>query len=134
MFLEQVKDSVIAQWMAPFVPGEHVFYFYLMSSFVIASATYFWFSRREPGARPEGISKGLFGYIFDKSVWLHRSALQDYGFFAVNTVIYTGIVAHFLISGHVVNGMLERALVWAFGAPDMAVFEPSKTTVIRHSP
>ena len=133
MFLEQVKDSVIAQWMAPFVPGEHVFYFYLMSSFVIASATYFWFSRREPGARPEGISKGLFGYIFDKSVWLHRSALQDYGFFAVNTVIYTGIVAHFLISGHVVNGMLERALVWAFGAPDMAVFEPSKTTVIAYT-
>lgn len=133
MFFDTLKDSVIAQWMAPFLPDQHIFYLYLMSSLLIAIGTYLWFSWREAGARPDGISKGLFGYIFDKDVWFHPSARQDYLFFLVNSVVYSGIVAHFLISSHVAFGMLEHALTWIFGVRQEAAFEPGIMSAVLYT-
>jgi sterol desaturase/sphingolipid hydroxylase (fatty acid hydroxylase superfamily) len=133
MIFDAIRDGTFKQWMALVLPSESLFYLYLGSAFVIAMGTYFWFSAREKGARPDGISKGLFGYIFDKDVWLHNSAKQDYVFFVVNSVIYSGIVAHFMISSHVAFEVLNQGLTALFGTRETPLFLPSLTSAFLYT-
>ncbi len=133
VFLDDIYHGTIKQFMAPLLPSESLFYLYLASALLISTVTYFWFSYREEKNRPEGISKGLIGYIFDRKVWLHKSARQDYIFFVINALIYNGIVAHFLISGHVAFGAISNALGSLFGYRTAPVFEPSVLSAIAYT-
>jgi len=49
--------------MAPLVPTARIFYVYLATAFVLSIATYIYFSTREESERPEGISRGMIGYL-----------------------------------------------------------------------
>ncbi|SMX22056.1 sterol desaturase family protein [Boseongicola aestuarii] len=133
MILDSIQNGFIEQFVAPFLPSKSLFYLYLGSALLISTLTYIWFSYREEANRPDGISKGLWGYIFDKDVWLHRSARQDYIFFVVNALIYHGILAHFLISGHVAFGAIDNGLVFFFGVRTQPFFEPSLATTIAYT-
>ena len=133
MFFDGMLERSLGQIMAPLAPSESIFFLYLGSALVISMGTYFWFLRRECAARPDGISKGMFGYIFDRSIWLHRSARQDYIFFLVNIIIYNGIVTHFLVSGHVIYNAFGYIFEFFFGVRDVPIFENSALTTLAYT-
>ncbi len=133
MFLDDIYHGAIKQFMAPLLPSESLFYLYLASALLISTVTYFWFSYREEKDRPLGISKGLIGYIFDREVWMHKSARQDYFFFIVNALIYNGIVAHFLISGHVAFGAISNGFEYLFGQRTAPIFQPSLLSAVAYT-
>jgi len=116
--------------MAPLLPGARIFYAYLASAFVLAIVSYIYFSTREEDARPEGISGGMIRYLFDPRVWLHKSAQQDYVFFFFNGLIYYGVLAQLLVSGHIFFGVFALGLESVFGAQETAVFAPSTSTAV----
>ncbi len=133
MFLDGVFGGTLTAWMAPLLPSQKAFYLYLLAAFAIAAGTYVYFSYREEAARPEGIKKGLLGYIFDPAVWFHRSARQDYMYFALNAIVYYGIVAQLLISGHVFFGAFGGLLETLFGVRDAPIFTPSPLTAAAYT-
>ncbi|MEO1025118.1 MAG: creatininase family protein [Pseudomonadota bacterium] len=133
MFLDNILGGTLSAWMAPLIPSQKAFYLYLLSAFVIAIGTYVYFSYREENARPDGVSKGLIGFIFDRDVWLHRSALQDYMYFAFNALVYYGIVAQLLISGHVFFGAFSQGLEALFGTLSAPIFASSPLSAVLYT-
>lgn len=133
MFIDTMFGGTLGAWMAPLLPSQKAFYLYLISAFVIAGLSWVYFSHREESARPEGISKGLFGYIFDPGVWFHRSAKQDYLYFVLNALIYYGIVAQLLIAGHIFFGAFTQGLEAIFGLREVPVFAPSPLTAAAYT-
>ncbi|MDT8342958.1 MAG: creatininase family protein [Thermohalobaculum sp.] len=123
MFLDTVIDQTTTRWTAVALPGQRIFWLYLIAAFVIATATYLWFGAREAdAARPDGVRKGLWGYIFDREVWLHRSARQDYVYFFANGLIYAGIISQLLITAHFMFGVFGVTLDAAFGPRETPLF------------
>lgn len=133
MFIDTAFGSTLTAWMAPLLPSQKAFWLYLLCAFVIAGGSWLYFSHREENARPDGVSKGFLAWVFDPKVWFHRSAKQDYMYFALNALIYYGIVAQLLVSGHVFFNAFGDALTWAFGAPDTAIFAPSALTAALYT-
>lgn len=134
MFLDTVINQTTAHWTALILPSQRVFWLYLLAALVIATGTYVWFKRREDSdARPEAVSKGLWGYIFDRDIWLHNSAKQDYLYFFVNGLIYAGIVSQLLISAHLFYGVFGVTLDAIFGRPDTPFFEATPLTAVLYT-
>ncbi|WP_171124936.1 MULTISPECIES: sterol desaturase family protein [unclassified Ruegeria] len=119
--------------MAPLLPSTSLFYLYVVSAFIISAAVFFFFERKEGERRPDEIEKGLFGYIFDRKVWLHPSSKQDYYFFIVNTFIYSGIIAHFMISGHIVFNAFGNVFESVLGPRQEALFTLSVFTSLAYT-
>lgn len=133
MFIDTALGSTLAAWMAPLLPSQKGFYLYLLCAFGIASCSWLYFSHREESARPDGVEKGLLAWIFDPRIWFHRSAKQDYMYFVLNALIYYGIVAQLLVSGHIFFNAFGAGLDWAFGLRDSAVFAPSAVTAALYT-
>ncbi len=133
MFVDLFKDGVIQNFMAPLLPSTSLFYLYVVSAFIISAAVFFFFERKEGERRPDEIEKGLFGYIFDRKVWLHPSSKQDYYFFIVNTFIYSGIIAHFMISGHIVFNAFGNVFESVLGPRQEALFTLSVFTSLAYT-
>ncbi len=133
MFVDLFKDGVIQNFMAPLLPSMSLFYLYVVSAFIISAVVFFLFERCEEEKRPEEIEKGLFGYIFDRKIWLHPSAKQDYYFFIVNTFIYSGIIAHFMISGHIVFNAFGNMFDAVLGPRQEALFSLSVFTSLAYT-
>jgi len=121
------------QWLALALPGQRIFFLYLISALVLAVLSFLWFARQPEGARPDGVRRGAFGYIFDKRVWLHRSARQDYGYFLLNAMVYYGVISQLLVGGHVFFGLTEMGLNATFGVREVPVFEANWLTVILYT-
>ena len=128
MFMDTALGSTLAAWMAPLLPSQKAFYIYLLCAFVIAGGSWLYFSHREENARPDGVEKGFLAWVFDPRIWFHRSAKQDYLYFVLNALIYYGIVAQLLVSGHIFFNAFGNGLEWAFGHQDSPVFAPSHLT------
>lgn len=133
MFIDTALGSTLAAWMAPILPSQKAFYLYLLCAFVIAGFSWLYFSHREESARPDGVEKGFLAWVFDPGIWFHRSAKQDYLYFVLNALVYYGIVAQLLVSGHMFFNAFGGALDWAFGVRDMAVFAPSPLTAAAYT-
>ena len=125
--------GTLVAWMAPLLPSETMFYLYLLTAFVLAFGSYVWFSWKAEGARPDAVSHGFLGYVFDRRVWFHASARQDYMYFVLNGLIYYGIVAQMLLVAHVLFGAFGQGLESLFGTRDTAVFEPSTWSALAYT-
>ena len=68
MSFDAIISGTLWAWMAPLLPSQKGFYLYLITAFVIAIGSYIYFSYREEAARPDGIEKGLWGYLFDRTI------------------------------------------------------------------
>ena len=128
--LNTIKESTLYQLMAPFLPDQSLFVLHLISALFLAVLVYLYFSYREDRDRPDGISKGLFAYIFDRDIWFHKSSRQDYLYFVANSFIFSGVIAQFYISGVVFFGVFDVGLVSFFGERDFATFEPTPTSAL----
>lgn len=133
MFTDAIFSGTMTAWMAPLLPSQKAFYLYLLTALVIAGGSYLFFSYREESARPEGISKGFVGYVFDPKIWFHRSAKQDYMFFVLNGLIYYGVIAQLLIFGHILFGVFGGGLEALFGVRDAPVFTPNVWTAAAYT-
>lgn len=133
MFFETILDKASGMWFAVSMPSQKIFYIYLLSAFVIAAASYIFFASRDEGQRPDGIKKGMLGYIFDPEVWAHKSARQDYAYFVINALIYYGVISQLMIGGHVLFEVFGASLNGIFGVRENAIFEPGPTTFIIYT-
>lgn len=133
MFMDTALGSTLAAWMAPLLPSQKAFYIYLLCAFVIAGGSWLYFSHREESARPHGVEKGFLAWVFDPRIWFHRSAKQDYLYFFLNALIYYGIVAQLLVSGHIFFNVFGNGLEWAFGHQDSPIFAPSPLTAAAYT-
>ncbi len=132
-FFDTLLAGTIQQWTSLLFPTQRIFYLYLASAFVIAAVTYFWFAARDAKDRPDGIEKGLLGYLFDPKIWWHKSARQDYIFFFVNGLIYYGIIGQLMIGGHVFYNAMGVGWETLFGLRDTPVFEPNALTALAYT-
>lgn len=98
MSLETSLNSIIEHLLSIAIPSRRIYFLYLLSALVLAilSCLYFkYFCTNQE--KPEKIDSGIFAFIFDKSVYFHKSARQDYVFFFVNGVLFYGILSHLMI-------------------------------------
>ncbi len=132
-FFDTLLAGTLHQWASLILPSQRIFYLYLASAFVIAAITYFWFARRAAEDRPDGIEKGLLGYLFDPNIWWHKSARQDYLFFFVNGLIYYGIIGQLMIGGHVFYNAMGVGWESLFGLRGTPVFEPNALSALAYT-
>ena len=68
-------------------PENRIYCLYLLSSLLLALFVY---SRRKK-------KKSFFSYIFDKRIWMSKSALNDYLIFAFNNLLKVLFIGPYLI-------------------------------------
>lgn len=93
-----------------------LFWGYLVSALVIAALVYV---VRETRTAPFSW-RGLTRFIWPKRVWLHPSSLLDYKFVVVDTVLFTAILAPFVVSAYAVADGVGAALTAMFGVADLS--------------
>ena len=91
MTLEKVLNIIIDTYELSkdhfFDPENRIYYLYLFSSLLLALFVY---SRRKK-------KKSFFSYIFDKRVWMSKSALNDYLIFGFNNLFKVLFIGPYLI-------------------------------------
>jgi len=79
MSLETSLTSIWEQFLSVALPSKRIYFLYLLSALVLAIITFFYFKYLcKDQEKPEKIDSGIFAFIFDKSVFFHKSAIQDY--------------------------------------------------------
>lgn len=83
--------SILGEALLPLLrkfanPAERLCWLHLLSALTLACLAYVVSSERSKGV-------GLVGYLFPKSVWLHRSARVDYAFVAITTIAWAAFVS-----------------------------------------
>lgn len=122
MFLEVTKNNTLERWFGIAVPSERIFVLYLATAFILSVCVFFYYRFMNSENRPEKIDKGLFSYIFDKDVFLHRSARQDYLYFIINSLLYVGIISQLMVSTHFFTSAFLAVLQNIFGVSDDPLF------------
>src|SRR5579872_129433 len=102
-------NNTARHWLGFFVPAERIFGLYVLS--MVAIAWFAWRSRRQHGNE----SRGFFTYAFDRGVYGHNSARQDYVYFVGNGFIYYGVLAQLLYSERPFALLVHGALTRTFG-------------------
>ncbi len=95
-------------------PDQKIYYLYLLSSILVALL--FTVYDRVWNHNPTAVGD-LEASVVSKRIWFGRSALNDYLFFYLNTLLYTIIMAPFFFVYTMVSSRLQLWLVQGFGAP-----------------
>lgn len=100
--------------LAPFFPDQRIFIGYMVSALVLAFFAYI--SLRKVAAK-EGLDLkgGFFAFVFDKDVYGHKSAKQDYWFFVANAVIFYAFVIQYLVGQDVFYSVSNSLFVKWWG-------------------
>jgi len=81
--METALDKLITPFIFPFNGSQRIYWLYLYGAFVIGILVFF----RQKNINNDMKSTSLFSYLFPKEIYTHRSAINDYGFFYINTVL-----------------------------------------------
>jgi len=92
-------------------PENRIYYLYLISSLLLALFVY---SRRKK-------KKSFFSYIFDKRIWMSKSALNDYLIFAFNNLFKVLFIGPYLILSLYLAFYIQEYLVIWFGFPEKSL-------------
>lgn len=131
MFFDRFSDSTLRGVLTFASPGSRVFVFYLFTAFLLAVGSFIYFRYlAEADRRPETIERGLIGYIFDRSIFWHRSARQDYLYFLINTALYGGIISQALVGMHVMTDVFEAGFEAVLGPRGAPLFEASPSAAV----
>lgn len=129
-----IKDNASHRLMAFASPDERVFGLYLLMAAMIGVVSWAYYRyMAKPENKPDNVQKGLLGFVFDKDVFLHKSAIQDYFYFVTNAVIYVGIVSQLLISIHFFMMLFSGVLNGAFGVPTEPIMQVSLLSVVLYT-
>ncbi len=113
--LEAAALKLVAGVMTPVVyflsAGVRFYWLYLLSALVIAVLLFCLRDRPAGRFSPRALAR----YLWPKAVWLHPSALLDYRYVALDAVLFTVLVAPFIVSAYAISGQVEGALAGTFG-------------------
>ena len=88
-------------------PENRIYYVYLLSSLLLALFIYKRIKKK----------KSFFSYVFDKRIWMSKSAINDYLIFIFNNLIKILFIGPYLILGlYIAFYINEYLLIW-FGFP-----------------
>ncbi|MBL7663050.1 sterol desaturase family protein [bacterium] len=92
-----------------FNPASRIFWFYLLTAFTIALAVYIVQEKKRN-------APSVLKYLFPKEILLHRSAIVDYFYFIINSVIFFLFLGPLMLS---TNWVAERSqeIFESLGAP-----------------
>ncbi|MEY4700767.1 MAG: hypothetical protein RL326_954 [Pseudomonadota bacterium] len=100
-----IQREVLPRLTEPFLlPSSRMFIAYLASSFLIAVVAHAF------AARKRGIGSNPIADILPRDVYLHRSAVVDYGYFVVNAVVSAFLLAPFAGVSIAVSAEVDRFL------------------------
>ena len=88
-------------------PENRIYYLYLLSSLLLALFVY---TRRKK-------KKSFFSYVFDKRIWMSKSALNDYLIFIFNNLFKVLFIGPYLIIGLYIAFYIHEYLIIWFGFP-----------------
>lgn len=112
--------SLDINYLHPWVATTRIFWPYLLSAIVLTLIVYL---LKKPQATGFSL-KGFFGFAFPRSVYAHKSAIQDYLYFFINQVVHGFIVVPFIITAPFISGLIYVFLRNHFGEPSLQ-FVPS---------
>jgi sterol desaturase/sphingolipid hydroxylase (fatty acid hydroxylase superfamily) len=124
-YLSFVQREVLPRLTDPFLlPTSRLFLAYLASSFLIAIIAHAITTRKR------GIDSSPVADIVPRSVYLHRSAIVDYGYFVVNAIVSAFLLAPFAGVSIAVSGQLSLVLRDLGLATNSAVATPWVVNVL----
>lgn len=118
MSIETFQMNVIGQFLGVLLPNSRIYYLYLISAIILAFVAYIQVEalhRHEDEEAGVPKRKGFLQFVFDPSILFHRSTKQDLVYFAVNSLVYYGLISQFLISSHALIGLFNGFLIASFG-------------------
>lgn len=124
-----IKVSIIERWGAISAPAERIFWLYLISALILAFLSWAYYRYLVKTKKPEKTSGDFFSYVFDKDVYLHRSAIQDYAYFFINAIFTFGIIAQLLLSSYFFMMAFYHLLGALFGVHEEALLPSSLWTL-----
>jgi sterol desaturase/sphingolipid hydroxylase (fatty acid hydroxylase superfamily)/creatinine amidohydrolase/Fe(II)-dependent formamide hydrolase-like protein len=133
MFFESVQINTLGSLLGFFLPTSRIYIVYLLSSLLLALIAYWQVEqahRKEHAAEGGPPLPGFWRYVFDPRAWTHKSAKQDFIYFAVNSLVYYGLISQFMISTHAMTDVFHSALVGAFGVRETPLFDTAPTIIL----
>ena len=112
MTLEKVFNIIVDAYELSkdhfFGPENRIYYLYLLSSLILALFVYSRIKKK----------KSFFSYIFDRRIWMSKSALNDYLIFAFNNLFKVLFIGPYLILSLYIAFYIQEYLVIWFGFPE----------------
>ncbi len=103
----------------PFLPSAQIFWLYLLAAIGIAYALYRKASTGSQGRKDDaGSNRRFMDFCLPKSVYLHRSAIVDYKFYAINVIVTAFLMASLVGIGFFTADSTERMLSALFGGSE----------------
>lgn len=126
MSFEMMFNVGLTKLLAFMDPSSRIFVLYLITSFVLAFVAYL---QVEKSYVAEDIEEGrepikrisFLRYVFNPSVWLHPSSIQDMKYFIANSFLYYGLIAQYLLGSHGISFGFYEVLSSMFGVPETAL-------------
>ena len=122
-------EDVLHRAAALFYPDKRIFIGYLLTAGLMAFVAYRAFLKRPEAQRPD-MKAGFFPFLFDRDVWGHTSARQDYLFFLVNAAIYYVVVGPFLLGQEHVTLFISRLLTTVFGPVPVPLLDGAESMIL----
>lgn len=116
--LDTFSLQTLHRWLAITAPEERIYWLYLATSLIMAFGCWAHYRYGVRGDSPESTKQRALAFIFDRRVWLHRSAIQDYLYFLLNGAVYVGLISQLLISTHFFIVLFYSGLERLFGTAD----------------
>ena len=92
-------------------PENRIYYLYLLSSLLLALFVYKRIKKK----------KSFFSYVFDKRIWMSKSALNDYLIFIFNNLFKILFIGPYLIIGLYIAFYINEYLIIWFGFPEKSL-------------
>lgn len=126
MSFDVMFNAALTQLMAFMDPSSRIFVLYILTSFVLAFIAYL---QVEKSYVAEDIEEGrepikrisFLRYVFNPSVWLHPSSIQDMKYFIANAFLYYGLIAQYLVGSHGISFGFHEVLTGLFGVQEVAL-------------
>jgi sterol desaturase/sphingolipid hydroxylase (fatty acid hydroxylase superfamily) len=90
---------------------ERIFWFYLLSSLILALGLHAYLRRN----RPDTVPSNPFAYLFPRKIYLHKSAIADYQFFLIDRVMFALMLPVALVFVNPVTDATAGGLTRLFG-------------------
>lgn len=91
----------------PLFQNQRIYWLYLLTAFVFAIFVYLFLKP----CSSEGKRLGLFQYLFPKSIYLHKSAIVDYLYFYINTIVQILLIFPLFVGTNVVVTHFSKSLL-----------------------
>ena len=132
-FFESTLFRTLLHWLSIIVPSQRIYFLYLLSAIILAFISYLSLRALEAHEKPEQVKNGFLRYVFDWSVFGHRSSFQDYKYFIINGLIYYGIISQLLVGMHTFSNFFLEIFNFSFGALAVPLFDVTPFWVMTYT-